>query len=70
LENEFVYKNKLNTIGGFMLKKLTTNTVSQEKKEITERNANFCDPRICLTYCGSLRDVYGENRYGLYANNM
>jgi hypothetical protein len=41
-----------------MLKKLTTNNVSQEKKEVTERTANLCLSSACMPYCGGLKTVY------------
>lgn len=44
-----------------MLKKLTTTTLNQEKKEVMERTANICLTSQCLAYCGGLRDVYSDN---------
>jgi len=49
-----------------MLKKLTTNSINNEKKEVAERTASICSPSTCLAQCGSLRDVYGDTRLAIY----
>jgi len=44
-----------------MLKKLTTTTLTVEKKEVTERAANICITSNCLPICSRSRlDVYVE----------
>jgi len=46
-----------------MLKKLTTNTVIREKKEVIERTANICGVAMCVqTLCGGSPDVGVELR--------